>query len=141
MTSIENFGIVGSSLEAGAKSPARRFVLDEKHENHSENTNADSKSCSRPEVDDKSIRGPNAKPTKMQRAKVWSVEVENAFRYQSAGYRDREEYLNHYPSPEHWSLDGFVKCLRSKKDGYFMYFRKARECEDKYLNRIIIYEY
>uniref|UniRef100_A0A7S0SXN5 Meiosis expressed gene 1 protein homolog n=1 Tax=Chromulina nebulosa TaxID=96789 RepID=A0A7S0SXN5_9STRA len=81
------------------------------------------------------------KPTGMHRAKSWNSEVENSFRYQLAGYRDRNEYNSFYPLPEYWDESGLIKFLRSKKTGYYMYFRKTRECEDKYLNRVIIYEY
>ncbi len=77
----------------------------------------------------------------MQRAKAWSPEVENAFRYQLAGFRDREEYLQSYEEPELWPEEGLVRCLRAKKTGFFMYFRRTRECEDKHLNRIILYQY
>ena len=83
------------------------------------------------------------KPISMQRAKHWSIEVENAFRFQLAGFKDEEEYLsllgNH--EPELWDPEGVIKCLRAKKTGYFMYFRRTRECEDKLLNRIILYQY
>ena len=33
------------------------------------------------------------KPKSMQRAKQWIYRVENAYRFQSAGFRDIEEYL------------------------------------------------
>mmetsp|Transcript_2958 Transcript_2958/g.4489 ORF Transcript_2958/g.4489 Transcript_2958/m.4489 type:complete len:175 (+) Transcript_2958:101-625(+) len=81
------------------------------------------------------------KPTKMQRAKSWSPEVENLFRYQAAGFMDSVEYGCAYPPPELWEQSGFVKCLQVKKNGYFMYFRQDRECHDKYLNKTKIYTY
>lgn len=86
------------------------------------------------------------KPVRMNRANAWNLNVENTFRLQTAGYRDLEEYLEHHPVPDLWesengSSESFIKCLRSKKTGYFMYYRKSRECEDKYLNRVIFYEY
>lgn len=65
--------------------------------------------------------------SKMLRAKVWNIEVENSFRFQLAGYRDESEYLDRYPNIDFWEgPDKFVKCLQSKKTGYFMYFRKSR---------------
>jgi hypothetical protein len=75
------------------------------------------------------------------RASAWSVEVENSYRYQLAGFRDETEYLSMFPSPECWEAGGMVKCLRAKKTGYYMYFRQSRECEDKHLNKVKLYEY
>lgn len=79
------------------------------------------------------------KPSGMSRAKVWSLEVENSFRYQLAGWIDISEYLSQYQCPEVWPDSGMIKCLQNKKSGYFMYFRQHRECEDKYLNRVKLY--
>lgn len=81
----------------------------------------------------------NRKPTGMTRAKVWSLDVENSFRYQLAGFQDISDYLTMYSCPEIWPDTGFIKCLQSKKTGYFLYFRQHRECEDKYLNRVKLY--
>jgi hypothetical protein len=83
----------------------------------------------------------STKPVGMQRAKIWSTFVENSYRFQLAGFRDLHEYLQHYPEPEFWEAGGFIKCLRARKTGYFMYFRKDRECADKHVNRIIMYQY
>jgi hypothetical protein len=78
----------------------------------------------------------------MKRAKYWNNEVENAYRFQSAGYRDLEEYVCYFEAPDIWSEDtGYVKMLRVKATGMFMYFRQTRECEDKYLQKIKLYEY
>ena len=81
----------------------------------------------------------NRKPTGMTRARHWSTEVENSFRFQLAGFLDVHEYMQNYSCPEIWPENGFVKCLQAKKTGYFMYFRPHRECEDKHLNRVKIY--
>lgn len=35
----------------------------------------------------------NSKPKSMSRAKGWTAEVENLFRFQQAGYRDELEYI------------------------------------------------
>ena len=75
----------------------------------------------------------------MYRPKIWSIEVENAFRLQLAGYKDMKEYLEDHSQPEYWHGHELIKCLQAKKTGYFMYFRQTRECEDKHLNRVIIY--
>lgn len=98
---------------------------------------AEEKECIAPALSSSDSR----KPKSMQRAKEWTRDVENAFRFQLAGYRDSIEYSNFYPSPEYWNQEGLIKCLQAKKTGYFMYFRRTRECEDKHLNRIILYEY
>jgi Meiosis-expressed len=79
-------------------------------------------------------------PVSMQRAKTWTVDVENAYRYQLAGFKDSNEYLAVHPDPERWDT-GMVKCLRAKSTGYFMYFRQTRECEDKHLNNVKLYVY
>ena len=80
-------------------------------------------------------------PTSMTRAKVWSLEVENAFRFQLAGFTDEAEYLDSFPEPEKWESSGMIKVLRAKATGYFMYFRQYRECEDKHLNKVKLYSY
>lgn len=81
-------------------------------------------------------------PTKMQRAKHWSVEAENAYRFQSAGFRDSVEYEEMHPSgAEMWEETGFVRQLQNKTTGFFMYFRQTRECEDKYLGKTKLYTY
>lgn len=77
--------------------------------------------------------------TTMKRAKQWSPQVENAYRLQLAGFRAYEEYIQTYPEPELWPETGFVKCLQSKTTGYFLYFRSARECEDKHMNKVKLY--
>jgi hypothetical protein len=33
-------------------------------------------------------------PKSLIRPKLWSIEVENAYRFQLAGYRDEKEYLS-----------------------------------------------
>lgn len=82
----------------------------------------------------------SAKESKsMYRPKIWSIEVENAFRLQLAGYKDMIEYLEDHTPPELWNSDVLIKCLQAKKTGYFMYFRQTRECDDKHLNRVIMY--
>ena len=81
------------------------------------------------------------KPSAMQRAKTWTLEVENAYRYQLAGFKDESDYLLTYPLPEMWSAGGMIKCLTVKETGYFMYFRQIRECEDKHLNKVKLFQY
>lgn len=81
------------------------------------------------------------KPTGMSRAHSWSMEVENAFRFQEAGFVDLSEYTElGNDVPEVWP-SGFVKCLKAKKTGFFLYFRAHRECLDKYLNKVKLYTY
>ena len=77
----------------------------------------------------------------MKRAKTWCPEVENSYRYQEAGWKSIEEYMETHSEPEVWPESGFVKCLQNKTTGFFMYFRGGRECEDKHLNKIKIYSY
>lgn len=84
---------------------------------------------------------PTSKPLRMQRAKVWSLQVENAFRYQLAGYTDGSDYYTAYGAPACWSDSRMIKFLIVKLTGYFIYFRNARECEDKHLNKVKLYTY
>ena len=81
-----------------------------------------------------------AKPKSMSRAKIWSPEVEDLFRFQSAGFRDAKEYATQYPEPQRWP-NGFVRVLQDSKTGFFKYFREQRECEEKHLKGIKIFSY
>lgn len=86
--------------------------------------------------------GDTVEPKSMKRAKKWSEEVENAFRFQTAGYRDEIEYKKfHNYEAERWPVSpGYVKKLK-RKDGTFYYYNKARECKDKDLHKIKLYSY
>ena len=70
-------------------------------------------------------------PKSLVRPTTWSAEVENAYRFQLAGYRDEKEYrtLRNVVDVDRWPETGFVKKLQRKKDGYFYYYDKQRECE------------
>ena len=83
---------------------------------------------------------PDRKPKGMQRAKHWTCDVENMFRYQLAGWRDMYEYVSVHAPPAVWEDVGFVRCLQNKV-GNFMYFRKSRECDDKHLAKVKLYTY
>lgn len=87
-------------------------------------------------------KGDMLMPKSMKRAKKWSDEVENAFRFQEAGYRDEIEYksVNNYKA-ERWPISpGFVKKLK-RKDGTFYYYNRARECKEKDIHKIKLYSY
>lgn len=81
-------------------------------------------------------------PKAMVRPKVWDEEVEEAYRFQLAGYRDAIEY-KHVQKTEHidrWPHNGFVKKL-VRRDGYFYYYNRARECPDKEVHKTKMYSY
>ncbi|KAM3833683.1 meiosis expressed gene 1 protein homolog [Vipera latastei] len=82
------------------------------------------------------------KPKFMQRAKTWSDEVEDLYRFQQAGYRDEIEYkqVKHVAAVERWPETGFVKKLQ-RKDNTFYYYDKERECEDKEVHNVKMYGY
>ena len=85
-------------------------------------------------------------PKKMQRAKVWSFEVENTFRLQEAGYRDVFELLAlGQPEPEVWPTSQLIKKLRTKTSlgggMSLLYFRERPECGPKDLNKVKLYSY
>ncbi|OQR91617.1 hypothetical protein THRCLA_22443 [Thraustotheca clavata] len=90
--------------------------------------------------DNNAIEGKCPEPTKMYRPKEWSPEVEDAFRIQQTGWRDINDYKAKYGEPERWE-NGFVRCTRVKANGYYTYWRSTRECEDKYLNKVKVFEY
>ncbi|XP_007429986.1 meiosis expressed gene 1 protein homolog [Python bivittatus] len=82
------------------------------------------------------------KPKFIQRAKTWSDEVENLYRFQQAGYRDEIEYkhVKHVDAVERWPETGFVKKLQ-RRDNTFYYYDKERECEDKEVRNVKMYAY
>jgi len=81
------------------------------------------------------------KPKSVSRPKRWSEEVEEAYRFQVAGYRDENEYKEIKNSgATRWEHNGYVKKLQ-RKDGCFIYFDKTRECLDKDLIKTKIYCY
>ncbi|XP_034529091.1 meiosis expressed gene 1 protein homolog [Notolabrus celidotus] len=84
----------------------------------------------------------NSKPKSMSMAKGWTAEVENLFRFQQAGYRDEMEYIQvkHGALVDKWPGTGFVKKLQRRDDTFYYYSRK-RECEERDVNKVIIYTY
>lgn len=83
-----------------------------------------------------------AQPKSMSRPKHWSEEVEEAYRFQLAGYRDNLEYEHvRGAKPDRWEMNGYIKKLQRKKDECFYYYNKARECQDKDVNKCKIYVY
>lgn len=81
-------------------------------------------------------------PKSMSRAKHWSDEVEEAYRFQLAGYRDCYEYKHIKGNdPDRWSKNGYVKKLQRKQDKCYYYFNKGRECEEKDINKCKLYVY
>lgn len=86
-------------------------------------------------------------PVGMERAKVWSDEVEDAYRLQEAGYRDIHELLGlGQPEPERWAPSGFIKKLRAKTSlgsstPSLIYFSSKPECQNSDLNGVKLYHY
>ncbi|XP_064604724.1 meiosis expressed gene 1 protein homolog [Liolophura sinensis] len=80
-------------------------------------------------------------PKSMTRATEWSAQVEEAYRFQLAGYRDANEYGSfHGKNVDRWPHNGFVKKLQ-RKDGCFYYFNKERECPEKDIPKCKLYAY
>ncbi|XP_065826942.1 meiosis-expressed gene 1 protein-like [Oscarella lobularis] len=81
-------------------------------------------------------------PKSMSRPKRWNEDVEEAYRFQLAGFRDERDYLSHNPrtTVDRWPDNGFVKKLQ-RKDGYYYYFNRARECQDKDVYKCKLYVY
>eukprot|EP00620_Florenciella_sp_RCC1587_P006058 CAMPEP_0182603066 /NCGR_PEP_ID=MMETSP1324-20130603/92306_1 /TAXON_ID=236786 /ORGANISM="Florenciella sp., Strain RCC1587" /LENGTH=139 /DNA_ID=CAMNT_0024820993 /DNA_START=459 /DNA_END=878 /DNA_ORIENTATION=- len=138
-----DFGIVGSNMKVEAKgvvpSTSNNVGREEsKHHPFEEKQSVPERA--------RGVQGrPGGKkrePKKMVRATTWTPEVENAFRLQCAGWRSVEEYLQQYDEDlSVWPSNQFIKALKAKQNGFFMYFRNYRECEDKYLNRVKLFSY
>jgi hypothetical protein len=80
------------------------------------------------------------KPISVHRPKRWSEEVEEAYRLQIAGYRDALEYQETKGEIDRWEESGYIKKLQ-RKDGSYYYYNRSRECADKDINKIKLYEY
>lgn len=81
-------------------------------------------------------------PKSMKRPTRWDEGVEEAYRFQLAGYRDEIEYREFQKTDfvDRWPHNGFVKKL-VRRDGCFYYYDKTRECPDKEINKTKIYAY
>uniref|UniRef100_T1JE87 Snurportin-1 n=1 Tax=Strigamia maritima TaxID=126957 RepID=T1JE87_STRMM len=71
------------------------------------------------------------------RANVWSNVVEDAYRFQVAGFKDENEYKETMGVTEvdRWPNTGFVKKLQ-RRDGMYYYFDKERECPEQEVGRV-----
>ncbi|XP_065898345.1 meiosis expressed gene 1 protein homolog [Dysidea avara] len=83
-----------------------------------------------------------SQPKQVTRAKSWDEQVEEAYRFQLAGYRDQCEYLSvqRGENIERWPHNGYIKKLR-RKDGCFYYYNKQRECPDREVHKTKLYVY
>ena len=84
------------------------------------------------------LRKPKA--FKLWRPKRWCEKVVNNYRLQSVGWKDIYEYRETHGEPDRWEND-YLKCLRVKKTGYYTYWTSERECVDRYVSRVKMYEY
>lgn len=91
----------------------------------------------------------DATPTGVRRAKQWSDDVEIAYRFQVAGWRDIREFLCAHPNdafdiwPSGWPKKLPLKDPQSKiqADRAWYYFSQARECEHKHVHKVKLYQY
>ncbi|ETW02355.1 hypothetical protein H310_05889 [Aphanomyces invadans] len=134
-TSSSSHGSVGRSSTTGSSSRQGSS----KHVNDSSRYKL-SEGCSASDENNDIEEGKYPEPTKMHRPKEWSPEVEEAFRIQQTGWRDINDYKNKYGEPERWE-NGFIRCTRVKASGYYTYWRNTRECEDKHLSKVKVFEY
>ncbi|XP_020737046.2 meiosis expressed gene 1 protein homolog isoform X1 [Odocoileus virginianus] len=88
------------------------------------------------------MAGSDVKPKSISRAKKWSEEIENLYRFQQAGYRDEIEYkqVKQVSMVDRWPETGYVKKLQ-RRDNTFYYYNKQRECDDKEVHNVKIYAY
>ncbi|KAK2832210.1 hypothetical protein Q7C36_015672 [Tachysurus vachellii] len=83
----------------------------------------------------------NSQPKSMSRARMWTDDVENLYRFQQAGYRDELEYRQiKQMEIDRWPETGFVKKLQ-RRDNTFYYYSKKRECEDREVHKVKVYVY
>lgn len=96
------------------------------------------------------MNGDIGEPKRMERAKIWSEQAEEAWRLQQAGYRDIFDYQKiRNKAPERWDDDkNRIKKLEvvpkrkrgeAGDDCYFMYFDKKPELEKRELHTVKIY--
>lgn len=96
----------------------------------------------------KAVGAPRCAGPSMRRASVWSEEVEDLYRLQTSGWKDVAEYTKKYGEPErHVVGDGkmdadypYISKLQLKANGFFVYWKKHRECTDGELKKVKIYE-
>mmetsp|Transcript_18303 Transcript_18303/g.33194 ORF Transcript_18303/g.33194 Transcript_18303/m.33194 type:complete len:143 (+) Transcript_18303:28-456(+) len=141
-----DFGVVGSNMKVDAKPVAPNASSHVGRDGSGFHVSAEEKQSARAAgarvPQGRAGGGKKREPKKMVRATTWTPEVENAFRLQCAGWRSVEEYQQQYDEElSVWPSNQFIKALKAKKNGFFMYFRNFRECEDKYLNRVKLYSY
>ncbi|KAI5270911.1 Meiosis Expressed 1 Protein-like [Manis pentadactyla] len=84
----------------------------------------------------------DVKPKSVSRAKKWSEEIENLYRFQQAGYRDEIEYkqVKQVSMVDRWPETGYVKKLQ-RRNNTFYYYNRQRECDDKEVHKVKIYAY
>lgn len=89
-------------------------------------------------------QSPPPKPTGITRPSHWDEHVEEAFRFQTAGYRDVMEYCHVQSCSDgevkRWPHNNYIKMLKSRT-GAFIYFNKTRECMDKDIHKCKVFNY
>ncbi|KAG6623275.1 meiosis expressed gene 1 protein [Phytophthora cinnamomi] len=120
----------GASRGSTMRSLNTHFKMDEEYSSGNNN-------CAQPQLQPVVT---STKATRCYRPKEWSPEAEEAFRVQQTGWRDIKEYMETYGEPERWH-NGFIRCTRVKANGYYTYWRPHRECDDKYLYTVKLFEY
>mmetsp|Transcript_9536 Transcript_9536/g.23400 ORF Transcript_9536/g.23400 Transcript_9536/m.23400 type:complete len:121 (+) Transcript_9536:92-454(+) len=84
-----------------------------------------------------------AATTSMTRASAWAPEVEDLFRLQQAGWKTLAEYTQANGPPDRWeksrSADELIMKTKIKANGFFVYWKKERECTDANVKQVKIY--
>ncbi|CAD7926903.1 unnamed protein product [Amoebophrya sp. A120] len=79
----------------------------------------------------------------MVRASQWSRDVEDLYRLQQAGWKTLEEYTAANGAPDRWEqercADQYILKTKLKSNGFFVYWKKDRECLDSDLKKVKIY--
>jgi len=127
------------SLDACQVSPSKNEIVLDPNLNASE-----IEVCRRKTNTPSQPSSPAPQPSGLKRATQWSEDVEECYRFQIAGYRDIKEYCHVQGVSDNdvkrWPHNGYIKVLLSRKGGY-IYFDKARECQDKDLHKCKLFNY
>ena len=87
------------------------------------------------------LTGTEVKPPAPKHGKIWTKEIEDAYRLQLAGFKNESDYLDISKEPkiDRWPENegGFIKKIK-RQDGSYYYFNRERECMDKDLASVQI---
>ena len=90
---------------------------------------------------DQDSTGNPSQPNRRRRCRVSDDEVEQIRRARLAGEIPMPQPNRGNVEPPTLWPNGFYRCVRVKDNGFFTYWSDKRECEDKHVPRIKVFEY